>query len=115
MLIRCEVVDQIGLLDERFFAYQEDADYCFRARQAGWKVFYVPAAKIIHYGGLGGSHVHPYRSTIEWHRSYWLYYRKNLAKDYFSLFNWIYYMLMGVKLLVALVQNFLHIGKFSNQ
>jgi hypothetical protein len=113
MLIRREVIDQIGLLDERFFAYQEDADYCFRARQAGWKVFYVPTAKIIHYGGVGGSHVQPYRSIIEWHRSYWLYYRKNLAGDYFFLFNWFYYLLMGVKLILALVQHTLHKGKFS--
>jgi GT2 family glycosyltransferase len=41
MLIRREVVNQIGYLDERYFAYQEDADYCFQARQAGWQVFYV--------------------------------------------------------------------------
>lgn len=113
MLIRREVIDDIGYLDERFFAYQEDADFCFRARQAGWKIFYVPSAKIIHYGGVGGSHVQPYRSIIEWHRSYWLYYRKNLAGDYFFLFNWIYYLLMGVKLVFALVQHTLRRGKFS--
>jgi GT2 family glycosyltransferase len=114
MLIRREVIDDIGYLDERFFAYQEDADYCFRVRQAGWKVFYVPSAKIIHFGGMGGSHVQPYRSILAWHRSYWLFYRKNLAKNYFFFFNWLYYLAMGVKLLLALLQHTLHIGKFSN-
>jgi GT2 family glycosyltransferase len=105
MLIRREVIDQIGYLDERFFAYQEDADFCFRARQAGWQVYYLPTAKITHFGGEGGSHVHPTQSTIAWHRSYYLYYQKNLARDYFFLFNWFYYALMGVKLVLALASN----------
>ena len=105
MLIRRKVVSQIGYLDERFFAYQEDADYCFQARKAGWKIYYVPTAQITHFGGQGGSRVQPYRSIFEWHRSYWLYYRKNLAADYFFLFNWLYYLAMLVKLLLALLIN----------
>lgn len=113
MLIRREVVDSIGYLDERFFAYQEDADYCFQARQAGWKVYYYPLAEIIHYGGMGGSRVQPYRSIYEWHRSYYLYYRKNLARDYFFLFNWLYYIAMGVKLLISLGLNFIRREKFA--
>lgn len=105
MLVRREVVNDIGYLDERFFAYQEDADYCYRAHNAGWKVFYVPEAKIIHYGGLGGSRVQPYRSIFEWHRSYFLYYRKNLAENYLFIFNWIYYAAMLFKLVSAMVIN----------
>jgi hypothetical protein len=115
MLIRREVIGGIGYLDERFFAYQEDADYCLRARQAGWQVYYVPASQIIHYGSLGGSRVHPYRSIYAWHKSYFLYYRKNLAKDYFFLFNWIYYAAMGVKLLVSLTANFFRRAKFARK
>ena len=113
MLIRREVLDQIGYLDERFFAYQEDADFCFRARQAGWQIYYVPQAQIIHYGSMGGSRVEPYRSIYEWHRSYFLYYRKNLAKDYIFLFNWFYYLLMLLKLLSSLLINFLRQDKFA--
>lgn len=113
MLIRREVIDQIGYLDEQFFAYQEDADYCFRARQAGWRIYYMPQAQIIHYGGQGGSRVEPYRSIVEWHRSYWIYYRKHLARDYFFLFNWIYYVLMFLKFCLALVTNFLRKEKFA--
>jgi len=105
MFIRREVVDQIGYLDERFFAYQEDADYCLRARQAGWQVYYNPEAQITHFGGQGGSRVQPYRSIWAWHKSYFLYYRKHFAGDYFFLFNWLYYVAMGVKLLMALLKN----------
>ena len=107
MLIRRELIEQIGYLDERFFAYQEDADFCFQARKAGWQVFYYPKAQIIHYGGEGGSKNEPYRSIIAWHRSYFLYYRKNLAQNYIFLFNWLYYLAMFIKLLVSLVVNFL--------
>jgi GT2 family glycosyltransferase len=113
MMIRREVIDRIGFLDERFYAYQEDADYCFRARQAGWKVYYYPEAQIIHYGGKGGSRVHPYRSIIEWHRSYWLYYKKNLSQDYFVLFNWLYYLLMIIKLAITLIVNIFRSDKYA--
>jgi GT2 family glycosyltransferase len=107
MLTRREVIDQIGYLDENFFAYQEDADFCYRARAAGWDVIYYPEAQIIHYGGLGGSKVEPYRSIVAWHRSYFYYYRKHLARRYFFLFNWIYYLAMLLKLCGSLVTNFL--------
>jgi GT2 family glycosyltransferase len=113
MLIRRAVVDQIGYLDERFFAYQEDADFCFRARQAGWQIYYVPTAQIVHFGGYGGSRVQPYRSIYEWHKSYFLYYRKNLAKRYFFLFNWFYYLAMVFKLIVTLTINFIRTEKFA--
>jgi GT2 family glycosyltransferase len=103
MMIRKEVVEQIGYLDERYFAYQEDTDYCFQARRAGWKVYYVPHAEVIHYGGQGGSNINPYFSSYHWHRSYFLYYQKNLAKDYPFWFHPIYYLAMLLKFLIALV------------
>jgi GT2 family glycosyltransferase len=113
MLIRRAVIEQIGLLDEQFFAYQEDTDYCFRAKRAGWQVYYYPQAQIIHYGGYGGSRAQPYRSIWEWHRSYFFYYRKNLAARYFFLFNWFYYLVMVFKLLSALVINLFRREKFA--
>jgi len=113
MLIRRELVEQIGYMDEQFFAYQEDADYCLRAHQAGWEVVYMPEAQIIHYGGMGGSRVEPYRSILEWHRSYYLFYKKHYAREYFFLFNWMYYFLMFIKLCLALLVNFLRKDKFA--
>lgn len=101
MFIRREVYEKIGGLDERFFAYQEDSDYCMRARQAGWKVMYVPLSSIIHYAGEGGSKTNPYHSIFQWHRSYYLYYRKHFATEHFFLFNWFYYLVMVAKLLFA--------------
>jgi hypothetical protein len=113
MLASRLLIDKIGYLDERYFAYQEDADFCFRARQSGWKVYYLPTAQIIHFGSMGGSRVQPYRSIYEWHRSYFNYYRQHLAKDYFFLFNGIFYLAMGVKLLWSLGINFFRAEKFA--
>jgi GT2 family glycosyltransferase len=53
VLIRREVLDAVGLLDEGYFMYFEDVDYCRRARDAGWKVLYWPKAQVVHL--LGGS------------------------------------------------------------
>ena len=103
MMIRRELIEQVGYLDERYFAYQEDSDFCFQARRAGWKVYYVSTTTIIHYGGQGGSGTRPFHGIYQWHRSYYLYYRKNLASDYFFLFNWFYYELMVIKLLWAMI------------
>ena len=105
MMVRRQVIEQIGYQDENFFAYQEDTDYCRRARLAGWKVFYNPSAQIIHYAGEGGSNVQPFRSIIEWHRSYYLYYRKHFAKDYCFAFNAVYYLGMLIKLGLSLFVN----------
>lgn len=105
MVIRSEVIDQIGCLDEQFFAYQEDSDFCFRARKAGWRVYYYPAVRIIHFGGHGGSRFVPYRGVFAWHRSFYLYYRKHLARDYFFLVNWLVYLGIGMKLVFSLLAN----------
>jgi GT2 family glycosyltransferase len=113
MLIRRAVLEQIGLLDERFFAYQEDADFCFRAKQAGWQIYYYPGAQIIHYASQGGSRINAYRSIYEWHKSYFLYYRKNLAARYVFLFNWFYYAVMVLKLGSALLVNLFRKEKFA--
>jgi GT2 family glycosyltransferase len=103
MMIRREVTEQIGYLDELYFAYQEDTDYCLRARLVGWKVYYVPMGKVIHLGGRGGSGVNPYYGVYQWHRSYYLYYRKNLAKDYPFWFHPFYYLAMLLKMTLNLV------------
>ncbi len=51
LLARREVIDQIGLLDETFFMYSEEVDWCLRAKRAGWEVWWEPRATITHYGG----------------------------------------------------------------
>lgn len=51
MMIRKKVVEEVGGLDEEFFMYGEDLDWCYRIQHAGWKIFYEPRTSIIHYKG----------------------------------------------------------------
>lgn len=51
MMVRKETFEQVGGLDESYFMYGEDLDWCFRIRQAGWRIFYVHSTQIIHYKG----------------------------------------------------------------
>lgn len=51
MFLRREVLEKIGGLDEKFFIWFEEVDYCQRARQAGFQIIYLAEAKIVHYGG----------------------------------------------------------------
>lgn len=54
-LVRREVFDEVGLMDEEYFMYTEETDFCYRAKKKGWKVRYIPNLSIIHYGGISGS------------------------------------------------------------
>jgi len=61
MMVRREVVDEIGGLDEGFFMYSEELDWCHRVGDAGWEIAYTPTAEIVHYGGKSSEQVAPAR------------------------------------------------------
>jgi len=50
-LVRMEAIKQVGLMDELYFVYSDDPDWCYRFRKSGWKIMFTPDAQIIHYGG----------------------------------------------------------------
>ena len=51
MLVRRAAVEEVGPLDESFFLFSEETDWCYRFRQAGWKVLFCPGAECVHVGG----------------------------------------------------------------
>jgi GT2 family glycosyltransferase len=55
ILVRREIVDKVGVLDESYFMYGEEADWCYRFQKAGWKVLYTPIAQIVHLGGASSA------------------------------------------------------------
>jgi GT2 family glycosyltransferase len=73
---RREAVEQVGGLDERFFFYAEDLDWCKRFGDAGWKVVFVPTATATHLGG-GSSAAAPFRYSIELLRANLAYWQKH--------------------------------------
>jgi N-acetylglucosaminyl-diphospho-decaprenol L-rhamnosyltransferase len=76
LMVRREAIDQIGPMDERFFMYSEELDWCRRFREAGWRVVYLPGAQVIHHAGksseqvLPARHVHFQTSKVRYFRKY---------------------------------------------
>jgi N-acetylglucosaminyl-diphospho-decaprenol L-rhamnosyltransferase len=81
MLVRREAIDQVGVLDERFFMYGEDLDWCWRMKEAGWTVRYVPGVVVRHQHGAAGRQ-QPLRATFHFFRAMDLFYRKHYARRY---------------------------------
>jgi hypothetical protein len=71
--------DEVGLLDEGYFLYNEDVDFCRRVHRAGRKAVYFPEVSVAHQIGASTSSL-PNRSVIERHRSMWRYYRKHMRR-----------------------------------
>lgn len=92
LTIRREAIEDIGLLDEGFFMYWEDADWCHRAKERGWKVYCVPQAQVLHYEGKSstnrekghgqGAYTGQWRYILEFHKSVFRYYCKHCAKSW---------------------------------
>ncbi|WP_438434753.1 glycosyltransferase family 2 protein [Gorillibacterium sp. sgz500922] len=104
LMVRREAYEQVGGLDEAFFMYGEDIDWCYRIKQAGWENWYHPAVRIIHYKGAS-SRRKPVKIVYEFHRAMALFHRKHYAKKYSALTNLAVYAGIGVKLGLALGRN----------
>lgn len=76
LMVRRQVVRQVGFLDEGYFMYSEELDWCRRIRDAGWKVVYLPTAQVIHYVGKSSEqavtarHIHFQRAKLRYFRKY---------------------------------------------
>lgn len=79
MLIRRSVIDDIGGLDERYFMYYEEMDFCYQALKAGWPCVYYPSTEIIHLIGQSSKKVSNF-TFFERYKSMILYFRKNYGK-----------------------------------
>ncbi len=101
LCIRRETLEQIGVLDEIFFMYCEDVDWCYRAHQAGWKVIYIPDAVITHIIGRGSDQavaamVHAH------HRSMSIFYRKHYEGNTPRLLRWVPQLGIWVRMQIVL-------------
>ncbi len=76
MGVRRQAIEEVGLMDERFFLYWEDCDWCTRFKQYGWGIYYLPqAGPVVHHAGLASKHA-KWLSNYHFHRSAWLLYKK---------------------------------------
>jgi GT2 family glycosyltransferase len=84
LLVRRTVVQRVGALDERFFMYGEDLDWCLRTRLAGWTVRYEPSIVVQHQHGAA-SRKRAVRTTYHFFRAMDLFYRKHYVDRYHPL------------------------------
>jgi GT2 family glycosyltransferase len=97
LLLRRSALDEVGLLDESYFIYGDEADLQYRLKQAGWGIYYLPGIHTIHYGG---------RSMDRWrrrrmvYRGKMLFYRKNYGPVRTMILRWMLGCLSLLKLLV---------------
>ena len=76
LLIRREALGDVGLLDEQFFLYAEELDWCFRARKAGWRICALPQVEMLHYQGQSSAQMSDF-SLAHLVETRLRYYRKN--------------------------------------
>ena len=81
ILARREVAEQVGLLDERFFMYAEEVDWCYRIRQAGWAIWQEPRARVTHVGGAATSQFRS-RMLIMLYQSRLRFFRKHYSRRF---------------------------------
>ena len=106
MMLRREVYDEIGGLDESYFMYGEDLDWCYRTQQAGWKLYYVHSTKIVHYGGESTKRS-SIDATAEFYKAMQVFARKNLGLS--PLSSGI--ITMGIRLRQLLSRSGYHVSR----
>lgn len=106
LLIRLEALHQVGPLDEEFFMYSEELDWCYRLKAQGWEVVYLPAAQVVHQEGKSSEQVLAFRH-IQFQRSKVLFFKKYYGwrgevLRWFVLSTYLYlFLLEGLKWLAG--------------
>jgi GT2 family glycosyltransferase len=104
-LVRKKAIDKVGLMDERYFVYGDDPDWCYRFSKAGWKVMFTPDAEIIHYGGRNTRQMaRKFRLQLlgsrlifmRLHRNRWTFLLARLSTSLFFFFRLPYWLILGI-------------------
>jgi len=90
MMIRRETLAQVGLLDERYFMYAEDLDFCYRAKQLGWQVWYNAGVTVLHYKGQSSRQRSKF-ANAKFYETMRMFHDKHFKEQTFFLVNWLIY------------------------
>jgi hypothetical protein len=104
LMARREVWQAIGPFDENIFGFGEDIDWCVRARNAGWQVWYYPGSSIIHLKGHGGVHAKPYKKVWAIHQAMWIFYHKHLMPKYLWPVTVSVWLGVKISLILSIIQ-----------
>jgi N-acetylglucosaminyl-diphospho-decaprenol L-rhamnosyltransferase len=97
MLLRRETLDQVGLMDESFFMYSEEVDLCYRIHRAGWQIYWIPQAQVVHIGGQSSRQASA-EMFLRLYESKLIYFRKNHGR----IRAGIYKLLLAISSLIRL-------------
>ncbi len=106
MFFRREVIDDVGLLDESFFMYGEDLDWCYRIREAGWKIYYLSTTKIIHFKGES-SKKSAIDLTLQFYKAMKLFVEKHYQHRYFHVPQWLLMVGIWLRALLSFLSIFI--------
>lgn len=104
LMIKKEVINKIGMLDETFFMYGEEMDWCMRAKKAGYLVKYCPVGTITHYKGESSKQL-GVKATYEFYRAMIIFYNKYNKDESIFLFNWLVYLGIVLLGIIAIIKN----------
>jgi len=106
LMVRREVLEKIGLFDEGFQFWYEDVDFCYRCLQAGWKIAYVPEARILHYGGASFAKLGLSENSLMRFRSLLRYFQKHFTLGRFILVKMMVAVALVLRLPLLLIFSF---------
>ncbi len=98
LVLRRQALDQVGVLDEDYFMYTEEVDLCFRLTQDGWRLVWVPQARVVHYGGQSTRQT-PEAMFLHLHKSKLVFFRKHHPR----WVAWLYKLVLIIASLVRLI------------
>lgn len=91
LILRRDTLNQVGLLDEDYFIYSEEVDLCYRVQRAGWRLYWVPQAQLIHFGGQSTQQV-AQEMFLMLYKGKILYFRKHYGKLAVQIYKFILFM-----------------------
>jgi N-acetylglucosaminyl-diphospho-decaprenol L-rhamnosyltransferase len=105
LIVRREVVEQTGLFDTDYFMYSEEVDLCHRIRSAGWKIYWVPQSRVVHYGGQSTQQVAS-AMFLQLYQSKILYFRKRQGEVVAQVYKAILLMVSVARLALTPLTGF---------
>jgi GT2 family glycosyltransferase len=91
MMVRREVVERVGRLNEQYFLYGEDLDWAYRIKQDGWRIMYYPEARATHFKRAASGANRP-RSIRAFYESMRIFYRDHYEDRYPRWLSWVIYI-----------------------
>lgn len=110
LLVRKDILDKIGAFDENIIFWYDEVDLCYRIKKAGWKIFFVPDAEIIHYGGQGFKQWKGLRASL-WGAYIWRKSRNYFFKKHYGGWTVPILILLDLSQIIIILGVFLLVAK----